>query len=74
MSMRISVSIIPRAGKNAVEKIGEHEYRVRVTAIPAENQANQGLIRVLAKYFSVAPSLIRIVSGTRSRKKIIEVD
>ncbi|OGI24585.1 MAG: hypothetical protein A3E38_02490 [Candidatus Moranbacteria bacterium RIFCSPHIGHO2_12_FULL_54_9] len=70
---KISVTIIPRAGKNAVEKIGETAYRAHVTAIPAENQANQKLIKLLAKYFSVAPSLIMIVSGATSRKKIIEI-
>lgn len=72
--MRISVKIIPRAGKNAVEKIGENEYCVKVTAIPAEHRANEALIKALAKYFSVAPSLIRIVSGIHSRKKIVEID
>jgi len=71
--VRISVAVTPRAGKNAVEKIGENEYRVRVTAIPDKNQANQKLVRLLAKYFSVAPSLITIVAGSRSRKKIIEI-
>lgn len=70
---RISVQIVPRAGKNSVEKIGEYSYRVHVTAIAAENQANQKLIKVLAKYFSVAPSLVTILSGARSRKKIIEL-
>ncbi|MDP3957223.1 MAG: DUF167 domain-containing protein [bacterium] len=70
---KISVTIVPRAGKNSVEKIGEHSYRVCVTAIAAENQANQKLIKVLAKYFSVAPSLVTIVSGARSRKKTIEL-
>ncbi|MDO8565940.1 MAG: DUF167 domain-containing protein [Candidatus Moranbacteria bacterium] len=69
---KISVTIVPRSGKNSVEKTGEHSYRVHVTAIAAENQANQKLIKVLAKYFSVAPSLLTIVSGARSRKKIIE--
>jgi uncharacterized protein (TIGR00251 family) len=70
---KISVTIIARAGKNSVEKIGEYSYRVHVTAIAAENQANRKLIKVLAEYFSVAPSLITIVSGARSRKKIIEL-
>lgn len=70
---KISVTLVPRAGKNSVEKTGEHSYRIHVTAIAVENQANQKLIRVLSKYFSVAPSLIRIVSGARSRKKIVEI-
>jgi hypothetical protein len=71
--LRIVATIIPRAGKNSVEKIGENEYRVRVTAIPEKGQANQRLIRLLAKHLSVAPSLMTIVAGSRGRKKIIEI-
>lgn len=71
--LRITATIIPRAGKNSVEKIGENAYRVRVTAIPEKGQANQKLIRLLAKHLSVAPSLMTIVAGSRGRKKIIEI-
>lgn len=71
--MRISVKVIPRAAKNTVERVAAGEYRVRVTAPPADDKANLLLIRLLAEHFAVAPSLIRIVAGGSHRQKIIEL-
>ena len=70
---KIFVKVIPRAKKNMVEYTKEGEYRVRLTAPPVDEKANHLLIKLLAKYFDVAPSLIRIVSGETSRQKIIEI-
>ena len=70
---RIKVKVIPRAKKNSVECITEGEYRVRLTAPPVEEKANLLLIKVLAEYFEVAPSLITIVAGEKNRQKIVVV-
>lgn len=70
---KISVKVIPRASKNDIECVGDGEYRVRLTAPPVDEKANHLLIKLLAKHFGVAPSLIRIVSGENSRHKIIEM-
>lgn len=70
---KISIRVIPRASKTVVEKVSEGEYRVRLTKAPADNEANEQLVKLLGKYFHIAPSLIRIVSGVTSRKKIIEL-
>ena len=70
---KISVKVIPRAAKNSVERVGEGEYRVRLTAPPVDEKANRLLIKLLAEYFDVAPSLLRIVSGENSRQKIVEL-
>lgn len=66
------MKVIPRSRKNVVEEITEGEYRVRLTAPPVDEKANQLLITLLAKHFDVAPSLIRIVSGEKGRHKIVE--
>lgn len=70
---KISIKVIPRSSKIEVEKLSEGEYRVRLTKAPADNEANEQLIKLLGKHFGVAPSLIRIVSGATSRKKIVEI-
>lgn len=71
--MRISVKVIPRAKKNSVEYIKDGEYRVRLTAPPVDEKANQMLTKLLAKHFGVAPSLVRVVAGEKSRQKIVLV-
>ncbi|MEM2727054.1 MAG: DUF167 domain-containing protein [Archaeoglobaceae archaeon] len=71
--MRISVRVKPNAKKSGVEKVGE-EYVVFVKAPPVEGRANAELIEVLADHFKVPKSKIRIVSGGRTKKKIVEID
>lgn len=73
MKNRFRVKVIPRAKKNAVEYIKEGEYRVRLTAPPVDEKASRLLVKLLAKHFAVAQSLVRIVSGEKSRQKIVEV-
>lgn len=70
---KISIKVIPRSSKIEVEKLSEGEYRVRLTKAPADNEANEQLVKILSKHFGVAPSLIRVISGLTSRKKIVEI-
>ncbi|MDI9643242.1 MAG: DUF167 domain-containing protein [Archaeoglobaceae archaeon] len=71
--MKITVRVKPNAKKIGVEKVGE-EYVAFVRAPPIEGRANAELIEVLAEYFKVPKSKIRIVSGARTKKKIVEID
>ncbi len=71
--MRIYIKVTPRASKNEVTKISEGEYKVKLTAAPVDNQANDMLIKVLAKYFDVPKSSLKIVGGKTARIKIIDI-
>lgn len=71
--MRIYVKVTPRSSQNKVEKISEGEYKVKLTAPPVDNQANIMLIRVLADYFGVGRSSLKIVGGKSAKIKIIEI-
>jgi len=46
---------------------------VWVTAAPADNAANEAVIRAMADALRVPKSLIRIVRGATARTKVIEV-
>jgi uncharacterized protein YggU (UPF0235/DUF167 family) len=41
---------------------------------PADNQANEAVIDILADHFNIAPSRIRIRSGNKSSHKLIEIE
>ncbi len=41
---------------------------------PIGGKANRELIRKLAKHFEVSTSQVKIVSGLRSRRKIVEIE
>jgi len=71
--MRIYVRVIPRASKNEVVKISDGEYRVKLTAPPVDGKANNMLLKILAKYFSVPKSSLQIIGGKTARIKIVDV-
>ncbi len=71
--MRIYVKVSPRYSKNEVIKTSEGEYKVKLTAPPVDNKANDMLIRVLADYFNLPKSSLTIIGGKTAKKKIIEI-
>jgi len=71
-SLRIRVVVIPSSKKPSVEK-ENNMYVVRVDAPPTKGKANKRLIEILAKYFGVRKSRIQIISGEKSREKIVEI-
>ena len=71
--MRIYVKVIPRSSQNKVEKISEGEYRVKLTAPPVDGEANKMLVEILAKHFEVPKSLVLIIGGKSTRKKLVEI-
>ncbi len=73
MSSRIWVTVKPRAKTEEVRKTDDSQYIASVHAPPQEGKANKALIELLANYFSVPKSSVRIIRGQTSRKKLIEV-
>lgn len=71
--MRITLTVKPRSSKKEVIKISETEYQVKLTASPVDGEANEQLIKILSEYFDVAKSLIVIVKGKTSKKKIVKI-
>lgn len=67
----IKINVYPDAGKEAIIQKDETSYEVFVGA-PAQNgEANKRMLLLLQKEFPDCS--LRIVSGTRSPHKIIEV-
>lgn len=71
--MRIQVKVKTNAKKNQVEEKPDGTFLVSVTKIPAHGKANEQVIKILAKHFKVAPSLIEISSGITTKQKIIVI-
>jgi len=71
--MRIYVKVLPRSSMNKVEKTGEGEYKVKLTAPPVDGEANKMLVEVLADYFDVSKSMVKIVGGKSARIKIVDI-
>ena len=71
--MIIKVHVHTHAHDERIEEVGVDEYKVWITAIPKDGEANEALIDLLSDFFSVAPSKIRIRSGSKSTHKLIEI-
>ena len=70
--IRFRVKVQPAAPRN--ELLGWNaagELRIKVAAAPREGEANKELITFLAKRFSVPKREIELVSGEKSKTKII---
>jgi uncharacterized protein (TIGR00251 family) len=56
-----------------VDAEGRHVLKVRVRARPVEGEANEALIKVLAKALGVPKSAVAIQRGGQSRTKMVEI-
>jgi uncharacterized protein (TIGR00251 family) len=70
--MKIQVKVKPNSRSEEVSREGD-SFIVRVKEPPREGKANQAVIRLLAEHFGVPKSRVRILSGFRSKNKVIEV-
>lgn len=71
--MRIWVRVKPQARRQEVKKSAGGEYLVSVHAAPREGKANAALIELLAHYFSISKSSVKIIRGKSSRRKLLEI-
>ena len=70
-----TVRVVTRAQRNEIVGVQEdRSLKIRLTASPAEGQANEALIKFLAERLGVPESAIEIVAGKESRDKWISVE
>ena len=72
-SFVFAVRVTPRASRDAIEGEYQGALKVRLTAPPVEDRANDSLRRLLAARLNVPVSAVRIVSGEKSRNKRVSV-
>jgi hypothetical protein len=71
--VRIAVRLTPRARAERIEGIAAGALKVSVTAPPVDNQANQALLRFLARAWRLPGRDLSIAVGARSRNKIVHI-
>ena len=71
--MLIRVRVTPNAKKPAVVKIAEGSFEVKVDERAEGGKANKRLLELLTEHFGVPKSSLRVVSGAKSRDKLIDV-
>jgi uncharacterized protein len=72
-SCQITVRVTPRASRESVETVDD-VIKVWVMAAPTDGQANDAVIKVVAKRLGTTPSRISIIRGHTSREKVLYIE
>jgi len=73
MKMKITVVVKPNSKKELVELMPDGTYTVRVNVPPVDGKANQRVIELLSEHFRQPKSLITLLNGPKSKKKIFSI-
>lgn len=74
MESYIKVKVNPRAQCTEIFDILEDgTYKIRINEPPDKGKANKALVKYLSKILSIPKSRIKIISGERSREKILKI-
>jgi uncharacterized protein len=70
---KISIKVIPNAGKNEVVDFSNGVWRIRVGAPPDKGKANKELISFLSKTLGLRKDNLEILIGEKSHHKVVAV-
>jgi uncharacterized protein (TIGR00251 family) len=72
-TLSFAVRVQPRASRDEIAGEWQDGLKIRLTAPPVDDRANEALRRLLAARLKVPLAAVRIVAGERSRSKRIEI-
>ena len=70
--LRICTVIKPNSKADSIEKVGD-ELLVRVKAPAVDGKANEAAVKLIAKYYDVPKTRVKLIRGATSRKKVFEI-
>lgn len=71
--MKITVQVKPNSKKESLEQLPDGSFLVRFNVPPIEGRANERLIEMLSDHFKKSKSHFEILSGLKSKKKIVGI-
>jgi uncharacterized protein (TIGR00251 family) len=71
---RLTVKVHPRARRSAVTGRFGDAWKLDLAAPPVDGKANDECVRFFAELAGVPRSRVRIVTGTSSRMKVVEIE
>jgi uncharacterized protein (TIGR00251 family) len=72
-TLSFAVRVQPRASRDEIAGEYQGGLKIRLTAPPVDDRANEALRKLLAARLKVPLSAVRIASGERSRTKRVEI-
>ena len=71
---RIAVVVSPGAKRSAIVGRQGDAWKLRVAAPPERGRANAAVCALLVEALGVPAGSVRVVAGTTSRRKLVEID
>jgi uncharacterized protein (TIGR00251 family) len=73
LGLEIRLHVQPRAKRCEISGVFDGALKVKVTAPPVEDAANHAVIEYLARRLDVSKSKLCILSGSKSRDKVLQI-
>ncbi len=70
----VALHVQVRARSSGIAGLHGGALKLKIAAPPADNAANEAIVSFFSSLLSVPKSRIRIVSGQKSRDKILRID
>lgn len=71
--MKLNIRIKPNSRKGPLVEKTNDSLIVYVRELAVDGQANEAVVKLLAKYYHVSKTCIKIIHGAKSRRKIIDI-
>jgi uncharacterized protein (TIGR00251 family) len=77
--LQVSVRATPKGGRDSSDGLaeladGQDALKVRVRAAPADGEANEAIMRMLAKAVGVPPRAVTLLQGAAARNKTFRIE
>ena len=69
----INIKVEPRSSHPGIAGPYGEGLKVKLTSPPVEGRANEELIEILAKEFKISKKDVEIISGKKSKNKIVRL-
>ncbi len=73
MTQRLNVRVIPNASRDEIVGETDGVLKIKLRAVPEGGRANKALCALLARENGCRARDVRIVSGDKSRNKVVEI-
>ena len=73
MGVTFPVRVQPRAARSGIAGEVDGALRIRLAAPPVAGKANEELVNLLAKLLDIPRRQIEIISGQKSKNKLVRV-
>ena len=70
----IKIKVDPKSAQSGISGIVGDVLKIKVNAPPVGGAANEELIEILSKEFTVRKTAIKIILGHHSRDKVVEIE